>query len=287
MKSYRYNTNFISSIISTALVLFLLGMIGVLIIHGQFLSRFVRENLVMTIMLKENASQADIFTFQKKVDAHPMVLSTNVVTPDEAARRFIENTGEDFFPFLGYNPIPYSVDVHVKAEYATTTHLETLQNDFIQDPIVKNIYFDKNLTDLVNRNIARISVILAAAAIMLVIISIVLINNTMRLYIYSKRFLIKSMLLVGASHSFIRKPFVQRAFLIGVIASLCSSALLILSIRAIGKQMPELAAIFQLDKFFLLLVAIFFAGIVFSLFSTIFAIRKYVKLDTDILYYEK
>lgn len=287
MKYIRHNTNLISSIISTSLVLFLLGMIGVLIIHGQYLSRFVKENLVMTIMLKENANQADIYTFQKKIDSHPMVLSTKVINPDEAAQRFVENTGEDFFPFLGYNPIPYSIDIHVKAEYATTEFLENIQNEFVGEPIVKNIYFDKNLTELVNRNIARISTMLAVAAIMLVVISIALINNTMRLYIYSKRFLIKSMLLVGATHAFIRKPFMIRALWIGIIAWLCSSIFLILSIQAFGKQIPELKNIFQIDKFLLLLIIIFFAGLVFTLFSTTFAVRKYVKLDTDILYHEK
>ncbi len=280
----RYGTNFVSSVLSIGLVLFLLGLIGVIMLHGGRLATHVRENIVMTVMLNDSVREAEIFNLQKSLDSNPMILSTKMVSPEEAAKRLISETGEDFVTFLGYIPLPPSIDVHVKSEFANRISLEQLESQLKQQQIVKDVYFDKDLTDVVNDNVARISAIIGSVALLLLIISVVLINNTMRLHIYSKRFLIKSMLLVGATHSFVRKPFLGRALWIGIGGGILSVLLLLASISFFQKQIPALKAIFELDKFAFLLLLIVIAGIMISLISSMIAVRKYVKLDQDSLY---
>jgi cell division transport system permease protein len=280
----RYGTNFISSVLSIGLVLFLLGLIGAIILHGNQIANHVRENIVVTVMLQDNSREAEIFNLQKNLDSNPMVLSTLLVTPQEAADRLIADTGEDFVSFLGYIPLPHSIDVYVKSEFANMESLNELQAFIQSQNIVKDVYFDKDLIDVVNDNIARISIILASIAMLLLVISIVLINNTMRLHIYSKRFLIKSMLLVGASHGFIRKPFLGRGFWIGIGGAALSIAMLISTISFFQKQIPDLKNIFNLDTFVMLLAFIVATGIFISVVSSAIAVRKYVRLDQDSLY---
>lgn len=281
---FRYGTNFISSMISIGLVLFLLGFIGVVIMHAARLAKHVRENITVTVMMKEDAREADIFALQKSLDSDPVVLSTLFVSPEDAAKRYTEATGEDFFDFLGFIPIPPSIDVHVKSDFANEAALQKLQDNLKQQDVVKDVYFEKDLVEVVNDNIARISIILAGIAFLLLIISMVLINNTLRLHIYSKRFLIKSMLLVGASHKFIRKPFVGRGFWIGISGSMFAIVLLIASISFFQKQIPDLREVFVLDYFVMLMGGIIAAGILISVISSFIAVRKYVRLDQDSLY---
>jgi len=282
--STRYGTNFVSSILSIGLVLFLLGLMGTIILHGNRLATHVRENIVITVMLKDSIREAEIFNLQKNLDSNPMVLSTTMVSPEEAAHRLIKETGEDFVTFLGYIPLPPSIDVHVKSEFANRTSLEKLEANIKQQAVVKDVYFDKDLTDVVNDNVARISIIIGSIALLLMLISIVLINNTMRLHIYSKRFLIKSMLLVGATHSFVKRPFLGRALWIGLGGGALSIFLLITSLSFFQKQIPDLKTIFELDKFALLMMMIMVAGVLLSLLSSMIAVRKYIKLDQDSLY---
>lgn len=280
----RYSTNFISSTISIGLVLFLLGFIGVIILHAGQIAKHVRENITVTVMLKDEIREADMFMLQKSLDSNPEVLSTLLVSPEEAANRFTEETGEDFVGFLGYIPLPYSIEVHVKSEFATQLGLEKLQTQLKKEPIVKDVYYEKDLVEVINDNIIRISIVLAGIAVLLLLISIVLINNTMRLHIYSKRFLIKSMLLVGASHSFIRRPFLSRGFWIGVVGSIIAGLMLYGSIYFFQKQIPDLKSVFVLDYFVILLGSIALLGIVITLISTTISVRKYVRLDQDSLY---
>lgn len=280
----RYSTNFISSTISIGLVLFLLGFIGVIILHAGQIAKHVRENITVTVMLKDEIREADMFMLQKSLDSNPEVLSTLLVSPEEAANRFTEETGEDFVGFLGYIPLPYSIEVHVKSEFATQLGLEKLQTQLKKEPIVKDVYYEKDLVEVINDNIIRISIVLAGIAVLLLLISIVLINNTMRLHIYSKRFLIKSMLLVGASHSFIRRPFLSRGFWIGVVGSIIAGLMLYGSIYFFQKQIPDLKSVFVLDYFVILLGSIALLGIVITIISTTISVRKYVRLDQDSLY---
>ena len=265
-------------------MLFLLGLMGTIILHGNRLATHVRENIVITVMLKDSIREAEIFNLQKNLDSNPMVLSTTMVSPEEAAHRLIKETGEDFVTFLGYIPLPPSIDVHVKSEFANRTSLEKLEANIKQQAVVKDVYFDKDLTDVVNDNVARISIIIGSIALLLMLISIVLINNTMRLHIYSKRFLIKSMLLVGATHSFVKRPFLGRALWIGLGGGALSIFLLITSLSFFQKQIPDLKTIFELDKFALLMMMIMVAGVLLSLLSSMIAVRKYIKLDQDSLY---
>ncbi len=280
----RYGTNLISSIFSVGLVLFILGLIGTVILHGNQLAIHVRENIIITVMLKDKIKEADMYALQKGLDANPIILTTEIVTPETAAKRLITDTGEDFISFLGYIPLPYSIDIHVKSDFANIESLENLRSQLLQQGIVKDVYYDKDLTSVINDNIGRIAVILSSIALLLLIISIVLINNTMRLHIYSKRFLIKSMLLVGASFGYIRKPFLDRGFLIGVAGSILSIFVLLFTISFFQKQIPDLKKLFLIDNFVIMLSCIFLIGILISIISSIFAVNKYIRLDQDSLY---
>jgi cell division transport system permease protein len=280
----RYGTNFLSSLISIGLVLFLLGLIGVIILHAGQIAKHVKENITITVMLKDDIRDADRFDLQKELDANPKILSTLYVTPEEAANRFIQDTGEDFVEFLGYIPLPPSLEVHMRAEYAEELHLSELAEELKKNTSVKDVFYEKDLVDIINDNVARITLVLLSIAVLMFIISMVLINNTMRLHIYSKRFLIKSMLLIGASHGFIRKPFLIRGLLIGCTGGIFAIGLLLGSTHFLQKQIPDLTEVFVLDYFALLVASILIIGILLSILFSVFAVRKYVRLDLDTLH---
>jgi len=265
-------------------VLFLLGLIGVIILHAGQIAKHVKENITITVMLKDDIRDADRFDLQKELDANPKILSTLYVTPEEAANRFIQDTGEDFVEFLGYIPLPPSLEVHMRAEYAEELHLSELAEELKKNTSVKDVFYEKDLVDIINDNVARITLVLLSIAVLMFIISMVLINNTMRLHIYSKRFLIKSMLLIGASHGFIRKPFLLRGLLIGFTGGIFAIGLLLGSTHFLQKQIPDLTEVFVLDYFALLVAGILIIGILLSILFSVFAVRKYVRLDLDTLH---
>ena len=261
-RQLRYGTNLVSSSISIGLVLFLLGLIGVIILHAGQIAKHVKENITVSVMLNENTREADILNLQKELDANPKTLSTKYVTPDEAAKRFIEDTGEDFFAFLGSNPLPPSIEVRMKAEFADENHLSELTEDLKNNSFVKDAFYEKDLVNIINDNVTRITLVLFAIAILMFLISMVLVNNTMKLHIYSKRFLIKSMLLIGATRSFIRKPFLYRGFWIGLIGSIFAIGLLIGTSHFLQKQIPDLIEVFNMD-YFVILMLLFLLSVYF------------------------
>jgi len=281
----RLRNSYITSVISIMLVLFLLGIQGVILIHAHKLSRYVRENISVTVVLKDTARDADIARLQKQLDFSPAVKSTVFVSKDEAAAQLTEELGEDFIDFIGYNPLSASIEIRLNAEYANNDSMAILVEQLMQISEVQEVYYQKNLVQIINDNVRRISVVLLSISAIILLIAIALINNTIRLSVYSKRLLIKSMQLVGATQSFIRKPYIRRGILQGVIGAFLSSVMVGFMLYHLQSFAPEIITIKDIDWYLLLFAGIFAIAIIFTWLSSYFAVRRFLKMSNDLIHY--
>ncbi|TZF82776.1 FtsX-like permease family protein [Pedobacter sp. BS3] len=282
--SKKTKTVYISTVISIALVLLMVGLLGLILVHARNLSNYVKENIVLNIIVNDGAKEVDVLALQKQIDANPYVLKTQYVSKELAARNLTKDLGEDFVEFLGYNPLLSSIDVYLKADYANNTSIETLSRQLSKNPMVKEVIYQKSLIDMVNQNIKIIGLVILAFAAILLIIAIALINNTIRLAIYSQRFLIKSMQLVGATKAFIRKPFIGYGILHGLLGGLIAIILLLLTLYFAQQQVPELLILRNWYEFILVFIVVIGIGILISGLSTYFAVSKYLRLKIYDLY---
>lgn len=281
----RLQSSYITTVVSIALVLFMLGLLGLIILHAKKLSDYVKENIGFSIIMKDNVKDAGIIKLQKILDAQVYVKSTKYVTKEEAAKEFAAELGEDFTTFLGYNPLLPTIEVRFKAEYANNDSLAVIKKKILEDANVKEVFYQESLVDVVNKNVSKISFILLGFSLLLLVIAIALINNTIRLSVYSKRFLIRSMQLVGATRNFISRPFILAGILQGIIGSIITIFLLIGVIYLAQRELPELVSLHDIDMFLSLFGMVILLGIFISWLSNYFAVRKYIRLKTDSLYY--
>ncbi len=281
----RLQTSYITTIVSITLVLFMLGLLGLIILHAKKLSDYVKENIGFSIIMKENVKEAGIIKLQKILDATEYVKSTKYITQEEAAKEFAEELGEDFTSFLGYNPLLATIEVRFKAGYANNDSLSIIKEKILVNSNVKEVFYQESLVDVVNKNVRKIGIILLGFSALLLIIAIALINNTIRLSVYSKRFLIRSMQLVGATRRFISKPFIWKGILQGVISAFIAIFLLAGIIYISQRELPELVNLQDIDLYLSLFLIVIVLGIIISWFSNYFAVRKYIRLKTDYLYY--
>lgn len=281
----RLRTSYLSTVISISLVLFMLGLFGFLIINAKRISDNVKENIGFEVILKEDVKEVDVLQLQKELDATDYVKSTMFVPKEVAAKDLQQKLGEDFISFLGYNPLSSSVEVKLKADYAQPDSVAWIEKEIIQNNIVKEVFYEKSLVELVNDNVKKISLVIIAFSSLLLIISIALINNTIRLSIYSRRFTIKTMQLVGATPGFISKPFIFRGIRHGIYSGLLATLLLSGLLYLLYQQIPELFMLQDLELFAFLGATIIVAGIIISGLSTLFAVSKFLRLKQDDLYY--
>ncbi len=282
--SRKTKTIYISTIISIALVLLMVGLLGLILVHGKNLSNYVKENIVLNVIINEGTKEVDILTLQKQIESNSYIKSTQYISKEVAAHNLTKDLGEDFIRFLGYNPLLSSIDVYLKAEYANNQSIDILSKQLQANPMINEVRYQKSLVDMINQNIRIISLIILAFAAVLLIIAVALINNTIRLAIYSQRFLIKSMQLVGATSDFIRKPFLLYGVLHGLIGGLISIILLILSLFFAQQQIPELIILRNYAEFAVVFLIVIGAGILISGMSTYFAVSKYLRLRLNDLY---
>ena len=275
----------ITTIVSIALVLFAIGLAGLLVLHTKKLSDYVKENIGFTVYMNKNVKEADIVKLQKELDAHAYVRSTEYISEEKAAENYQKELGVQFVQFIGYNPLHTSIEVHFKSEYSRAAFFEQVIEEVKKNPIVSEVTYQKSLIQEVNDNVRKISVLLLGFSVLLLIIAITLINNTIRLSVYSKRFLIKSMQLVGATESFIRGPFLRTSLLHGFISALLAIGLLIGVIYVSRQQIPEIISLQSIDLFLILFASVILTGFIISWISTYFAVRKYLRIKTDHLYY--
>lgn len=280
----RIATSYITTLISTTLVLFLLGLIGLIFLHASKLSDYVKENIGFSIMIREGVREAGILELQKRLDLEPYVKSSEYIPKERAADRLQDELGEDFIGFLGYNPLLHSIDLRLKASYTNADSIARIERRLLARPEVKEVFYQKSLIDLINTNLNRVSLVLLGFSAIMLFIAIVLINNTIRLAIYAKRFLIRSMQLVGATESFIRRPFLEKAVANGLLSSFIAIGMLVVTLYFSIEQLPELLELQDPLRLALLVAMIIGMGILISWSSTYFSVRKYLRIKTDLLY---
>jgi len=281
----RLRSSYLTSIISITLVLFMLGVLGLLILNAQRLSEYVKENIGFSIILKENVKEVDVILLQKTLDAAEYVKSTKYITKEQAAKELQEELGENFIDFLGYNPLLASIEVHLYADYANPDSIKIIEQDFQQYEQIKEVFYQKSLVSLVNENIRKISFIILIFSGLLFLIAIALINNTIRLSVYSKRFIINTMQLVGATRGFIRRPFLFRSVWQGIVAALLAIGLLSGVLYIAQKEFKEVINFQDVEIIGILFLGVLAIGIIINWISTFFAVSKYLRMNVDKLYY--
>ncbi len=281
----RLRSSYFSVVISIALVLFVLGIFGLLVLNANSIARQVREDFTILITLNEDAPETEVRQFQKSLQLADYTKDLNYVSKEEAAENLQADLGEDFIAFAGGNPLTDALELRLKANYVTEEKIAELEGKISQNNFVKEVVYDEPLIQMMNQNIERIGIFLMAGSLLLALIAIGLINSSIRLSIYSRRFLIKTMQLVGATKNFIRRPFIWRSFRHGIYGTLLAAALLAGVLWLAARELPGFAEMQNLPHLALLLAAIFVAGIAISMSCTFFALKKYLKLTTDQLYY--
>lgn len=281
----RIQSSYLSTVIGITLVLYVLGLLGLIIIEANKISDFVKENIGFSVIMKDDAKEADIFQLQKTLDADVFVKQTEYITKEQAAKVLQEDLGEDFISFLGYNPLLPSIEVKLKADYANNDSLSVIKQRLLKNESIKEVLYQESLVHLVNENISRLSMLLLAFSALFLFIAIALINNTIRLAVYSKRFLIKSMQLVGATQGFIRRPFIGKGILQGIISAILTIGFLIFTLYKLQQMMPELISFEFYNHYLMLFGFVLATGIIMTWVSTWFAVRKYLKIKTDYLYF--
>ncbi|MFO8128909.1 MAG: permease-like cell division protein FtsX [Bacteroidales bacterium] len=281
----RLRSSYATTLVSITLVLFMMGLFGLVVLHAKKLSDYVRENISISIIMKEGVKEAGIIQLQKMLDASSFAKSTEYITREQAAREMQEELGEDFIGFLGYNPLLPSIDLRVKANYANQDSITVIEERLLENTDVKEIFYQKSLVHLINRNIQRIGLVILGFSVLLMIISIALINNTIRLSVYSKRFLIKSMQLVGATRGFIARPFIFKGIMQGIYSAIIAILLLSGIIYFSQGEFPELVNLQDVDLFASLFGFVLLLGLIMAWISTYFAVRRYLRIKADNLYY--
>ena len=281
----RLITSYFSVVLSIALVLFLLGLLGMLVLNAKKVSDHFKEQVVVTIYLKDSAKEVEIKQLEKSLAMSEYVKSTEYVSKEQAAESMKAENGEDFMDFLGFNPLQNSVDVIVKADFVTVEQLEAIATEASSKPFVDEVRYDKDLVTIMNNNVKKISFWVLVVSALFTVIAVLLINSSIRLSVYSKRFTIKTMQMVGATKQFIRRPFVWKSIQLGIIGSIVAMLGMAVVLYYIDKTFPELSFLSNTLLIGGLFITVFIVGIIITWISTHFATQRFLNLKTDALYY--
>lgn len=280
----RARSSAASTIIGIALVLFMIGALALLLLNARELSVYVKENIQVQVFLNEEARDVDMIQLKKTIDAEAYPKETRFVSKEEAAKTLQDELGEDFIDFLGFNPLLPSIDIRLRADYAHPDSVAWIASELQQNPMVHEVAYSPDLIQKVYDNVNKISIILLVFSGLLLLVAIALINNTIRLAMYSRRFTIRSMQLVGATQWFIRRPFVWQGMLNGFYAAVIAAGMLTGMIYLAQREVPEFFELQDLETFALVFGIVLLIGIFLSLVSTLLAVGKYLRLKLDDLY---
>lgn len=281
----RYQSSLATSVVSITLVLLMIGLLALVVLHARKLSDYVRENISFRVYIKDEVPAEDIIVFQKQLNTKPFIKSSEYISPEQAATELTEELGEDFIDFLGYNPLPPSLDLRIKAAYGNVDSLAIIESVLMRDPLVKEVFYQKSLVHLINKNIRRISMVLLGFGGLLFLIAMALINNTIRLSVYSRRFIIRTMKLVGATRGFISRPFILKGILQGLYSAILAIILLSVILYFLMKEVPELVGFYDLYLYLAVFGLVIITGILLAWISTWLAVRRYIRMKEDELYY--
>ena len=280
-----FNMQFITSSISTTLVLLLLGMVVFFVLSANNLSTYVRENIGISVLVSDDMKEPEALKFQKTLNEKSYVKESLYISKEQALKEQTEAMGTDPAEFLGYNPFTASIEIKLNAQYANSDSIAWIEKEILTNKKVMEVSYPQNLIDSVNRNIQKVSIFLLGLAALLTLISFALINNTIRLAIYSKRFLIHTMKLVGASWSFIRRPFLVRNVWIGVLAGIMADAILLGMAYMLVKYEPQLIEIITPNALLIVMASVFVFGLAITFLCAYISINKYLRMKASALYY--
>ncbi|MBQ8061778.1 MAG: permease-like cell division protein FtsX, partial [Bacteroidales bacterium] len=275
----------VSSVISITLVLLLVGVAALLLVNAKSVSDYFKENVQVSVLMRPDVTEDEAMDYATSLDAMPFIKGTRFISKEEGTRDMTDMLGEDFLSVFETAPIPVSVDVTLKADYVSADSLELVKKAIGSSPLVDEVVYQQSLVDKLNTNLGKISLVLGIFVILLLFISFVLINNTVRLNVFSKRFTIHTMKLVGATKSFIRAPFLGQAVFQGLFSALLATLILLGIMFFIRKEFVQLFEVFSLDLLLVVIGIVIVAGIVICLVSTYFVVGKLVSLSNDELYY--
>jgi len=283
----RVNTAYFTSLVSIMLVLFTLGFIGLLIVHAKILSNYIKENIGFEIIIKPGVKEADVIRLQKQLDTRDYVRTTEYITKKEALGRLKKSLGNDFVNFFGKgdNPLLPSIDVRFNAAWANNDSISKIENQLLKKSFIKEVYYQKSLVQEIDKNLRKITLVLLVLSAVLLIIAVTLINNSIRLTVYSRRFVIKSMQLVGATRGFIRRPFVWKGMLQGFYSALIALVLLTAVLAIARENLPELAAIESTEMIGLVYLFVVLLGMAVTGLSTFFSVSRYLDMNKHKLYF--
>src|SRR5215203_4941177 len=282
----RGKPSYVMSIIGVTLVLFLLGIVGWLVINATKLGDYFRENVEVKVHLRGDIPGKDSLALMQYFGSQPYVKNYSYVNKEMARQKYLNDNNEDYSPILDYNPLPNSVFFNIKKEYAQVDSLENISKSIhsAQSTLVSDVQYPKELVTNLNKNLRNISLILLAVAIILAIVVIVLIDNTIRLAMFSNRFLIKTMQMVGATRWFITKPLNIRAIINGAISAAIAIVMVYLVVRVAEHFLPDLQALRDTYLLVFMFIALIIIGITITLFSTHRSALKYLRMKLDELY---
>ena len=276
---------YLSSVISISLVLLLVGIAGMLLVNARGVSDYFKENMQVSVLMKQTVAEEDALKFKMNLDKEEYIKSSVYVSREQGQREMAALLGEDFLDVFTTSPIPISIDVTLAADYVSADSLEVVKSKLSASPFVEEVVYQRSLVDALNANLSRISLVISILIALLLFISFVLINNTVRLNVFARRFTIHTMKLVGATRSFIRAPFLVQSAFQGIFAAFVSIIVLIGMMFFMRSEFAQLFEIFRLDLLLVVMGIVLFSGVAICLVSTWFVVNKLLSLSKDELYY--
>lgn len=281
----HFRTSHISSVISVSLVLFLMGLLGIFVFQGQKISNYVKENFQLTVFIKDDVSEPEIEIITRLLKNSPFVKSAEFISPDSAAKSLQKDLGgENFIDFIGYNPLGASIDVRLKSAYANPDSVARFKKIIMENKTVKEVVYKENQIETIDRNIRSGSLVILGFSGLLLLISIALINNTIRLMVYSDRFLIRSMQLVGATKGFIMRPFLLKGLYQGLWAGITACVMLGAMLYFGYNKVEGLSQTIDKTVYYYVFPALIICGILFTVLSTFFSVRRFLGLKSELIY---
>ena len=281
----RLANAYLSSVISISLVLLLVGVASMLLVNAKSVSDYFKENMQVSVMMKQDVSEDDALKYMKKLEGETFIKSLDFISKEQGQQEMAEMLGEDFLDVFETSPIPASINVTLEAAYVSTDSLEIVKGKIASSSLVEEVVYQTSLVDALNANLSKISLILAVFIGLMLFISFVLINNTVRLNVFARRFTIHTMKLVGATRSFIRAPFLVQSVFQGLFSAFIAIIVLVGLLYFVRSEFVQLFEIFRLELLLLVIGIVIVAGVVICLLSTWFVVNKLVSLKKDELYY--
>lgn len=281
----RLANAYLSTVVSISLVLLLVGIASLLLVNARSVSDYFKENMQICVMMTQETSDEGAMDVQAKLDKMEFIKSTRFVSKQQGVEEMKSMLGEDFLDVFETSPVPASVEVTLKADYVSADSLEMVKAEILKLNGVDEVDYQQSLIDALNANLTRISLFIGIFIVLLLFISFVLINNTVRLNVFARRFTIHTMKLVGATKSFIRSPFLVRAVFQGLFSAILAIVLLLAGMFLVRREFAQLFEIFSLKLFLVVLGIVIAAGIIICVISTYFVVGKLVSLSKDELYY--